>query len=142
VNGKTILNQGLTTNNHDINAGTGKVTASNVIYGLKAGTGITISGGQTPTISATASSSGVLSLQGSTGALQLAAGSDISISGLNIADTSTLATVVARGGCSGCVTNSDLATVGTGAGGTNITSYTKGDILYANDTNTLSTLSI
>ena len=44
------LSGGIITNNADVNAGTGILTASNVIYSVAAGTGITITTGQAPTI--------------------------------------------------------------------------------------------
>lgn len=124
----------------------GDITAPNILYGIRAGPNITISSGQTPTISATAP--------------VLTAGTDISIDGLKINDSSTLATVRARGGCDSCLTDSDIAntltisssgsvdtgalsgTVSTGHGGTGISSYTKGDILYSNSTNSLNALAV
>ncbi len=83
VKGKAIFNSGISTNNQNIDAGNGTITASNVLYGIKAGTGISVTAGQTPTIS----NSGVTSLQNQTGSLQLTAGSGISISGLTISAT-------------------------------------------------------
>ena len=61
------------------------VIADNLIYSLKAGSGLSVSSGQTPTIT----NSGVLSLGGSTGALSLTAGSGISVSGLSITNSDT-----------------------------------------------------
>ena len=53
VSGLSQLNGGIKTNNADINAGKGKLTASNVIYSIHSGSNITISGDkQNPTISA------------------------------------------------------------------------------------------
>jgi len=60
-----------------------QITAPNVVYSLSAGSGISVSSGQIPTISNT----GVLSLGGYTGALSLTAGSGISISGLTITNS-------------------------------------------------------
>src|SRR3990167_4093937 len=42
VNGTASLSGGLNTNNQDLNLGTGKLTASNIIYGLNAGTGVSL----------------------------------------------------------------------------------------------------
>ncbi len=81
ANGLSNLNGGITTNNANIDAGVGSVTAANLLYGVKAGSGISISAGQTPTISSTITQT---SLQGQTGALTLNAGSGISIDGLKI----------------------------------------------------------
>lgn len=61
----------------------GELTAPNVLYGIKGGAGLTVSGGQNPTISNT----GVLSVGGQSGALALSAGSGISISGLTITNS-------------------------------------------------------
>ena len=44
------LSGGIITENEDIDAGTGTLTASNVLYGATAGTGIILGTGQTPTI--------------------------------------------------------------------------------------------
>lgn len=85
VNGQTIFAGGIDTNNRDVNAGSGKLTASNVIYSLQAGSGLSVTNGQTPTIANT----GVLSLGGSTGAIDLGAGTGISIDGLKITNTDT-----------------------------------------------------
>src|SRR5205085_1931003 len=82
---KTVL----ATNNADINAGKGKLTASNVIYSINAGSNITITGDkQNPTISADVTA-GVSSLQGATGAVVLTEGSGISIAGTTITNTDT-----------------------------------------------------
>ena len=47
------LSGGIITENEDIDAGTGTLTASNVLYGVVAGTGISVGTGQTPTITNT-----------------------------------------------------------------------------------------
>ena len=59
------------------------ITAPNVLYSLKAGSGISVSSGQTPTIANT----GVLSLQGSTGILSLEAGTGITLDGLKLTNS-------------------------------------------------------
>jgi len=61
------------------------ITAPNIIYSLKAGSGISISTGQTPTISST----GVTSFQTKTGAITLEAGSGVSLDGLKITNSDT-----------------------------------------------------
>src|SRR3989344_923933 len=63
----------------------GELTAPNIIYSLTAGPGISVSPGQTPTITNT----GVLSLQGQTGPISLTSGTGISISGTTISSTVT-----------------------------------------------------
>src|SRR3989344_7536744 len=108
VAGIATLSGGVITENQDVNAGTGRLTASNVLYGAVGGTGITVGPGQTPTITNTGvlsltagsgisvgtgtqptiSNTGVLSLGGSTGALTLKAGTGISISALTITNSS------------------------------------------------------
>ncbi|MBI2031791.1 MAG: MerR family transcriptional regulator, partial [Candidatus Levybacteria bacterium] len=90
VAGIATLSGGIITENADIDAGTGRLTASNVVYGLIAGDGIEIGPGQTPTVTNT----GVLSLAGETGEVELTAGSGISISGLTISsNVSTFKTI-------------------------------------------------
>ncbi|PIS14646.1 hypothetical protein COT64_01605, partial [Candidatus Shapirobacteria bacterium CG09_land_8_20_14_0_10_39_12] len=81
------------------------LTASNVIYSLTAGSGISVTTGQKPTIS----NSGVLSLGGSTGALSLSAGSGISVSGLTITNSGIVSLTAGAGiSVSGStITNSD-----------------------------------
>src|SRR5579859_4092617 len=69
-NGPATFNNDIHIVNHDLDLGTGKLTAANVVYGITAGQGITVTGGQTPTIANT----GVLSVQGQTGDVALLAG--------------------------------------------------------------------
>jgi excisionase family DNA binding protein len=88
VAGISQLRGGVITNNANINAGTGKITASNILYSIQAGANISITGNrQNPTISATG---GVSSLQGSTGAISLSGGSGISLNGLQITNSGVL----------------------------------------------------
>ena len=85
VTGLSELNGGIDTNNANINAGTGKVTASNIIYSILPGSGITVTGNkQNPTISAT---SAVSSVQGTTGDVTFVNGTGISLDGLTINNT-------------------------------------------------------
>ncbi len=84
VSGIATLSGGIITENSNIDAGTGTLTASNVVYGLVAGTGIAIGSGQTPTVTNT----GVLSVGGQTGVISLAAGTGITISGNTITNSS------------------------------------------------------
>ncbi len=63
------------------------ITAGNILYGLSAGTGLSVSGGQSPTITNT----GVLSLQNKNGQLSLEAGSGIAIDGLKISASGSTA---------------------------------------------------
>jgi hypothetical protein len=87
VQGKAVFNSGINLNNNNLDLGTGTITASNILYGLKAGNGVTISSGQNPTIAVT--NTGVSSLQSQTGDLTLTAGSGISIDGLKISATTS-----------------------------------------------------
>ncbi len=66
----------------DIATVSGSITAPNIVYSLIPGTGITISSGQTPTISALAT--GVTSFQGKTGAVTLTGAGTVTISGTTI----------------------------------------------------------
>ncbi|HYK08957.1 MAG TPA: hypothetical protein VEW42_05655, partial [Candidatus Eisenbacteria bacterium] len=138
----------------------GNITAPNILYGIKAGTGITISNAasQTPTISV----EGIVnSFQGQTGDVTLTPGSDIAIDGTTISDVSTLATVISRGSCGSCVTDAMVAnslTLDAGSniageaitsgvisptvGGTGLTTYNTGDILYGSASNILATLPV
>ena len=86
VKGKAVFDEGISLPNQDLDLGEGILTAGNVLYSLEAGDGISLSPGQTPTIT----NSGVLSLQGKTGALTFSAGSGISIDGLTISSSSTV----------------------------------------------------
>ncbi|MDO8270041.1 MAG: MerR family transcriptional regulator, partial [Candidatus Levybacteria bacterium] len=139
----------------------GNITAPNVLYGIVAGDNVTLSGeGQNPTISVDIPTT-VTSLQGEIGPIELLAGTDIGIDGLTISNLSTLATVVSRGTCSGCVTDSSVVNtltidaggtinaeavksgiLATTVGGTGLTAYATGDILYASAADTLEVLPI
>ena len=100
VAGVSQLSGGVTTSNADITAGSGKVTASNLLYGIVAGSNISISGNkQNPTISATVTS-GVNSINGTSGAVSLSQGSGISLNGLTISNSGVLSV----GGTTGAVT--------------------------------------
>jgi len=80
VDGQSVFSKGIKGVSLDLGSGT--VTAGNVVYSITQGSGITVSGGQTPTIS----NAGVLSIGGQTGAITFAAGGGISISGLTISN--------------------------------------------------------
>ncbi len=140
------------------------ITAPNVLYGIKAGTGVTITNeaSQTPTISVNlATPVAVTSLQGLTGPVTLQEGTNIAINGTTISDTVTLAKLAADGTCSTCILASDVAQnltidssgnvsanaitsgfLNTNVGGTGLTSYNTGDILYAKSSDTLAGLPI
>lgn len=83
-----------------------KITADNLVYGVKAGSGISVGSGQTPVIANT----GVTSLNNKTGALQLEGGSGITIDGLKITNSSVVSLTAGTGiSVSGsAITNSDL----------------------------------
>ncbi|MBA3724820.1 MAG: MerR family DNA-binding transcriptional regulator, partial [Candidatus Levybacteria bacterium] len=89
VEGVSVLSGGIDTKNADIDAGTGQLTASNVLYSVLAGSNITITGDpQNPTISA--GSTGVSSFQGQSGAVALTTGAGIGLNGLEITNTGVL----------------------------------------------------
>ena len=73
IQGDSIFN---TLKANSINLGGGTITASNILYGVKAGSGISIGDGQNPTIT----NKGILSLSSGTG---------ISVSGSNITNSDT-----------------------------------------------------
>jgi N-acetylneuraminic acid mutarotase len=83
VEGNTTLNGDLAVKGRTLDVGNGNVIASNVLYGLTAGSGISIGSGQNPTIT----NNGVTSFQGSTGSITLSAGNGISISGTTITNS-------------------------------------------------------
>ena len=85
VAGESTFNGPVTLTNQNLDLGTGELTAGNVLYSLTAGDNITITGTQDLTISA--KNSGVTSLGGSTGALSLAAGSGVTVSGLTVTNS-------------------------------------------------------
>ncbi|MBI2268714.1 MAG: MerR family DNA-binding transcriptional regulator, partial [Candidatus Blackburnbacteria bacterium] len=98
----------------------------------------------------TSSGAFVKSLQGKSGSLTLEEGTGIDIEGLKIS----------FGGCTACLTDSDIkdeltisssgsvavgalsGTVAIGKGGTGLTSYTKGDLVYSSAADTLAKLAI
>jgi hypothetical protein len=120
VEGILVASGGLITQGADIDAGEGRVFASNIINQLVAGDSVRISGPRNaPTISFEPDEfEGVESLNGETGAVELNGGTDISISGLTISNTSSLLSVRGRGGCSDCITDSDVSNILTIIGGT------------------------
>ncbi|MGE5041440.1 MAG: MerR family DNA-binding transcriptional regulator, partial [Candidatus Levyibacteriota bacterium] len=81
VNLRSVFNQDVRINNKNLDLGTGQITASNIIYSVTPGAGISVSGGQTPTIANT----GVLSLGGTAGTIEL--GSGLTISGNTLSST-------------------------------------------------------
>jgi hypothetical protein len=89
VNGVATFTQGIDTQGGDLDLGRGQVTASNILYSITAGEGISVTDGQKPTVS----NAGVLSFQGKTGKVSLEAGSGISIDGTKISNTLSIPTV-------------------------------------------------
>ncbi len=83
VQGKAVFSSGVNLANNNLDLGTGRITASNIIYTLKTGDGLSLTVGQNPTLTNT----GVLSLQKQTGALTLTAGTGIAIDGLTISNS-------------------------------------------------------
>ena len=76
---KHLLTPSLTT----LNLGKGKIIASNVLYGLKAGEGLSVRANGNPQIP-TITNTGVISLQGKNGNLFLTQGRGIGVKGLRI----------------------------------------------------------
>ncbi|MEI6533228.1 MAG: hypothetical protein WCO06_05315, partial [Candidatus Roizmanbacteria bacterium] len=91
VRGVASIEGTLTVNGGVIDAGSGRVLASNILYSLTAGEGIDISGGQTPVIRSV--SNGVTSIQGKTGGLSFEAGEGITIEGLKIVNKNPSQTI-------------------------------------------------
>jgi hypothetical protein len=164
VSGTMNVEQNLIVRGQQVNFGTASITAGNVLYSVTGGSGISITTGQTPTITNT----GVLSLQGETGALELEEGDNITIDGLKISadipDASDAFKTYSVTGQSDIVADSssdtftftagsnialtttestDSLTIGltgtipTTNGGTGLNTYTTGDLLYSSATNTL-----
>lgn len=85
VSGTSTFNGKVTLNNQDLDIGTGKLTASNVLYGVKAGKGILVGTGQTPELKLDIDV--VSSISGRTGDLTLEEGSGITVDGLEITNS-------------------------------------------------------
>lgn len=83
VTGKAVIEGGLEVKGQDLDLGEGSIIAGNVIYSVTAGSGITLTSGQNPTIT----NAGVLSLQDKTGDLDFTAGDGITISGLTFTNS-------------------------------------------------------
>jgi hypothetical protein len=111
VGGTLAANGGITTGGADIDLEGGQIFASNIVNQITAGDNIVVTGTQSnPVISVDLEELDVvLSLNGETGELDLEEGDDIEINGLTIENVSTLDTVRDRGGCSGCILDSDVA---------------------------------
>jgi hypothetical protein len=164
VSGTMNVEQNLIVRGQQVNFGTASITAGNVLYSVTGGPGISITTGQTPTITNT----GVLSLQGETGALELEEGDNITIDGLKISadipdgsdafktfsvsgqsdivadSTSDTFTFTAGSNIALTTTeSSDSLTIGLSGtipatnGGTGLNTYSTGDLLYSSATNTL-----
>ena len=144
---------------------TGRLLGEGFVSSVIAGDNVTVTqrsnddGSVSPIISVAIPTS-VTSFQGSTGAVTLTAGTGITIDGTKITSSAKLSDIRSAGGCSGCITNDDVAndltisssgSVDVGAlsgkvsetkGGTNQSTYTTGDILYSSASNILSKLGI
>src|SRR5258708_7332090 len=77
---KTIFNNDLTAKGTNLDLGCGTITAANILSGITAGKGVSVTAGQSPVIDNT----GVLSLQGKSGDVKLVAGTGITLDGLTI----------------------------------------------------------
>jgi excisionase family DNA binding protein len=88
VSSNSLFNGNIKVNNKNVDLGTGRLTASNVLYSINAGQNITITGSsQNPTISAKFSGilSAVTSIAGATGSLSL--GSGLTLSGNTLSNS-------------------------------------------------------
>ncbi|MDO8452226.1 MAG: hypothetical protein Q7S79_00585, partial [bacterium] len=112
VNGITVVN--------------GTLSAPNLINTIIAGDNIVITSplSTSPTISIDLPDTLVYSLQGKTGELSFSAGTGVTVSGTTISASLTLAQARAIGGCTACITNSDLASLTVAKGGTELTGLT------------------
>ncbi|OGE30366.1 hypothetical protein A2631_01160 [Candidatus Daviesbacteria bacterium RIFCSPHIGHO2_01_FULL_44_29] len=160
INGTLLIEGGVRVTGTDV---------SGLLQSITGGDNVTIVGADSPnpTISVTLPSNLVNSFATSSTGTKVS-GDIILGSGLSLAtatktisvSTPTLSSVRSAGGCSGCITDDDVdsaltisssGSVAVGAlssavtiakGGTALTSYTTGDILYANSSGTLSKLAI
>lgn len=119
LQGLFIARGGIATEGATIDAGDGEIFASNIVNQVIAGENVTITGTQNEPIIGVDTSNlvGVLSINNSTGEVTLTGGTDITVSGTNIINTATLATVRARGGCVDCITDTDVRSDLTISGG-------------------------
>ena len=83
ISGSATVSGDLTVRGKTLDLGAGTINASNVIYSLAVGSGLSSTGGQTPSLT----NSGVLSLGSKVGALTLEAGGGITIDGLKITNS-------------------------------------------------------
>ncbi len=119
VNGLATFNSNIQAINHDIDLSKGKITASNILYSISAGKGLTVTDGQNPTIENT----GVTTFQGQSGDVVLRGSDGITVSGTTIAlsNPGLLAQVPAFrnfqvGGANGITANSSNDTLNLIAG--------------------------
>lgn len=110
---------GIVTEDADIDAGLGEIFASNIVNQIIAGENITITGTQNEPIIGVDTDDlvGVLSINDETGEVTLTGGIDIIVSGTQIRNTSNLASVRSRGGCTDCITDADVRSDLTISGG-------------------------
>jgi hypothetical protein len=88
LDGQLNIKSSVKADGQTFDLGNGVLKASNIIYGIAAGAGLLVDDSQNPTISNT----GVLSLGGQSGDVNLEAGSGITIDGLKISATGFTAT--------------------------------------------------
>ena len=119
ITGRLRALGGIDTEGADVDLGDGELFASNVVNEVVGSEFVTITGPRTaPVISIDPEDFvGVMSLNDETGELTLQSGPDILISGLRISNRSTLSSVRSRGGCTDCITDSDVETGLTITGG-------------------------
>ncbi len=120
LSGLLTASGGIATQGATIDAGAGEIFASNIVNQIVAGDNITITGTQNVPIIGVDTNDlvGVLSINDETGDVTLTGGIDITVNGTQIRNTSNLASVRARGGCTDCITDTDVRSDLTLSGGT------------------------
>jgi hypothetical protein len=120
INGALRALGGIITDGANIDVASGSIFASNVVNEIVAGSNVTVTGSRnTPTISFVPEPfDGVLEINGERGTVEFEAGEDIEINGLEIENISDLDSVRSRGGCAGCIDDSDVSNILTLSGGT------------------------
>lgn len=103
---------GISTNGGDVDLQGGSIYASNIVNEVVAGDGITITGTTSSPTIAINTEGIVTEINGQTGEVEIRGGTDITVSGsdsIRITNRSDLGSVRGRGGCSGCITDVDVA---------------------------------
>ena len=111
INGGLRALGGIITDGANIDVGEGSIFASNVVNEVVAGSNVTVTGTRNaPIVSFVPEPfAGVLEINGERGRVEFEAGEDIEINGLEIENISDLDSVRSRGGCSSCISDSDVS---------------------------------